>query len=506
MKLAIVHARGSAGMHAPPVTVEVHISRGVPRVNMVGLPETAVQESRDRVRSALLNTGFEFPRRRITINLAPADIPKEGGRFDLPIALGILVASGQLEGKRLPEFEFAGELALSGALRPVRGVLPLALAARNSGRALVIPAANSMEAARVSGVEVFQAAALPEVCAFLKGDRPLPRCLPPAESFAKVPIPDLSDVCGQAHARRALEIAATGQHSVLFIGPPGTGKTMLASRLPGILPSLDEEAALQVATVASISSGGFDPVNWCRLPFRAPHHGSSSAALIGGGRPPKPGEISLAHRGVLFLDELPEFDRRVLESLREPLESGNVTISRAAHQAVFPAEFQLVAAMNPCPCGFLGSQRVQCRCSDKQIQRYLGKISGPLLDRIDMHVEVQALPPGVLLADEDREDSETVQKRVIAVRARQMARQGVPNHLLSGKNLNQYCPMDASARKTLGKLAERFNLSARVCHRLTRIARTIADMAGHDILSGQHVAEAFAYRSVDRLACQMRDI
>ncbi|EKD53979.1 MAG: hypothetical protein ACD_60C00134G0007 [uncultured bacterium] len=505
MSLAIVYTRASSGIAAPLVTVEVHISRGLPALHMVGLAEAAVKESKDRVRSALLNTHFEFPTRRITINLAPADLPKEGGRFDLPIALGILAASGQLAQDQLMHYEFTGELALSGELRAVRGVLPMVLNSLQAKRNLIVPDANAKEAALVKQATVFSAKHLLEVCAHLKGDNILLRCEQESDEKETKTLLDLSDVRGQPHAKRALEIAAAGKHSVLFVGPPGTGKTMLASRLPSISPSLTDQEALEVAAIASVSSAGFHHGQWKCLPFRAPHHSSSSVALVGGGRPPKPGEISLAHHGILFLDELLEFNRNALESLREPLESGQVTISRAGHQIIFPARFQLIAALNPCPCGFLGSFKEACRCSPKKIKQYLTKLSGPLLDRIDMQIEIPALPPELLLTTVDnQEQSIVVKERVMRARECQLNRQGKYNQELRVNEL-KLCQMEHASERLLTQAMNKFNLSARVYHRIVRVSRTIADIAEEGNIAPKHISEALSYRSLDRSIFTMQN-
>jgi len=492
MGLAILYSRAVTGMRAPEVTVEVHLANGLPAFTLVGLPEAEVKEARDRVRAAILQSGFEFPARRITANLAPADLPKESGRFDLPLALGILAASGQIEANALSEYEFAGELALTGALRPVRGTLAMLLAGRASGRTFVLPVGNAGEAAHVSGRSVLQAGSLLAVCAHLAGREPLPV----AETSGRVNImsyPDLADVRGQLAARRALEVAAAGGHSLLMRGPPGTGKSMLAGRLPGILPPMSEQEALESATVQSLVDR-FDADAWGTRPFRAPHHSASSVALVGGGSNPMPGEISLAHNGVLFLDELPEFSRTALEVLREPLETGRITLSRAARQADYPARFQLVAAMNPCPCGYLGHSSGRCHCTPEQVARYLGRLSGPLLDRIDMHLEVPSLPETDLVSNEAGESSASVRSRVLAARERQLQRQGKANADLAMADIDAYCQPDEMAVGLLKQAITRLNLSARAYHRVLKLARTLADLGGVETIAASHVAEAVQYR------------
>ena len=492
MAVAVVKSRALAGMAAPEVVVEAHLANGLPAFTLVGLPETEVKEARDRVRAAIQNARFEFPARRITVNLAPADLPKESGRFDLPIALAILAASGQIPADKLTGTEFAGELALTGELRPVRGALAMALATRGAKHRLVLPAQSASEAALASGVETLGATSLLEVCAWLSGQGSL--ASPTGDTRARTgDYPDFSDVKGQAAARRALEVAAAGGHSILMSGPPGTGKSMLAARFPGILPAMDETEALEAAAVASLN-GGFRPEHWGRRPYRAPHHTASAVALVGGGGNPRPGEISLAHHGVLFLDELPEFSRQVLEVLREPLETGHITISRAARQADFPARFQLVAAMNPCPCGYLGHPTQPCRDTPDQIARYRGRISGPLLDRIDIQISVPALSEDELMRAAPGEASASIRDRVEAARAIQMQRQGKPNAALGTQEIDALCTLDTAGQALLKQAIARLNLSARAYHRILRLARSIADLAGDAHILSRHIAEAIQYR------------
>ncbi|MHB1115902.1 YifB family Mg chelatase-like AAA ATPase [Sideroxydans sp.] len=496
MSLAVLYSRGLSGMEAALVTVEVHLANGLPQFTIVGLPEAEVKESKDRVRAALQNCQFEFPARRITVNLAPADLPKESGRFDLPIALGILAASGQIPADKLNEYEFAGELALTGELRPIRGALAMTYRAANSGRAFVLPEANAAEAALVEDAVVYPARSLLQVAAHLAGREPIARFIPQTESIPPL-YPDMKEVKGQTASKRALEIAAAGSHSVLMSGPPGTGKSMLAARFPGILPAMTQEEALESAAMQSLG-GAFELSRWKTRPYRSPHHTASAVALVGGGSNPRPGEISVAMHGVLFLDELPEFDRSVLEVLREPLESGRITISRAARRADFKAQFQLVAAMNPCPCGYLGHYNGKCRCTPDQVSRYRGKISGPLLDRIDIQIEVPAVPQEDLMKQSDSEDSAAIQQRVEAARQRQLARQGKPNAQLSVTEIDAHCTPDTSGEALLRQAITKLNLSARAYHRILKVARSIADLAASKNIQTAHIAEAVQYRRMDK--------
>lgn len=504
MSLAVIHSRALHALEAAEVTVEVHLANGLPSFTLVGLADTEVKEARERVRAALQNSGLEFPHnKRITVNLAPADLPKESGRFDLPIALGILAASGQIDAAKADRFEFAGELSLGGELRPVRGALAMALALRRHrtgvARALVLPLASAREAALVEGLAIHAAGHLLDVvAALLPADAAAGVPLPLAVADARAPspaLPDLRDVKGQDGAKRALEVAAAGGHSVLMMGSPGTGKSMLAQRFAGLLPPLTHDDALESAAVLSLT-GAFAHERWGQRVLRSPHHTASSVALVGGGSPPRPGEISLAHHGVLFLDEFPEFQRAALEALREPLETGRIVISRAARQAEFPARFQLIAAMNPCPCGHLGSAQRACRCTPDAVARYQGRISGPLLDRIDVQVEVPAVPPEALAAAPEGETSHAIAQRVGAARERALARQGCVNAALSGDALDAHCALDPAAAQFLQTAAARLGWSARGFHRVLRVARTVADLAGSGAIAVTHLAEAIQYRRV----------
>ena len=498
VSLAILKSRAQLGVTAPPVTIEVFLSGGLPRFSVVGLPEAAVRESKDRVRGAISSCDFDFPQSRITVNLGPADMRKTGGRFDLPIALGILAAKKQLPTNRFEVFEFYGELALNGDIRAVPGVLPVAIKAAAVGHPIVVPKDNGAEASLVPG-EVYVANTLLEVVAFLRGTRDLESVEPANEPAPVIQGPDLADVKGQGLAKRALEVAAAGRHNILFSGPPGTGKSMLAQRLPGILPPMSDAEAIETAAVDSVLGRKLDLTRWRQRPFRSPHHTASAVALVGGGSDPRPGEISRAHNGVLFLDELPEFSRHVLEVLREPMESGWITISRAGRQADYPARFQLVAAMNPCPCGYLGDPAGDCRCSAERVQNYCGKISGPLLDRIDIHMPMQRPPLESLRPDAPAEEaSAEVTKRVVNARSIQHERAGMCNAELSGSDLKEAFCAEQESWTLLHKAADKLALSARAYQRVQRVARTIADLAEEETVGKHHLAEALALRQFDR--------
>ena len=492
MSFAQVYTRSVVGLNAPSVMVEVHLSQGLPAVTMVGLPEAAVRESKDRVRSAIINSGFQFPNRRLTINLAPADLPKDGARLDLPIAIGILAASGQIDETVLAQYEFIGELALNGDIRGIAGALAVSRALKADQRTLIVPKDNADEAVKVDGVKVLQADTLKAVCQHLMNEQQLSQAEHKASYQSANYQLDLADVKGQHQARRALEIAAAGGHSLLFCGSPGTGKTLMASRLPTILPPLNDHEALEVASIYSIANSDYD---YGTRPFRQVHHTTSAVALVGGGSSPKPGEITLANRGVLFLDEIPEFDRKVLEVLRQPIENKEIVISRANSQVRFPANFQLVAAMNPCPCGYYGDKSGRCQCRPEQIKRYQEKLSGPLLDRIDLHITVPALPASDLQSAQRGESSAVVRERVIQAYQRQQARQGKANNELSPSELDQFAPLGDAESRILAMAQSRLNLSARGYHRVLRVARTIADLAGSEAIQTPHLTEALSYRS-----------
>jgi magnesium chelatase family protein len=494
MALTQLHTRARQGIQAPRVGVEIHISNGLPAFSIVGLPEAAVRESRDRVRSAIINSGFEFPARRITVNLAPADLPKEGGRYDLAIALGILEASGQIRLGRLADVECYAELALGGELRPVSGLIPALVACAGAGGRALIASGNAAEAGILDRLDALQADSLAQICASLAGGDPLPGVETLPRDHCVDYALDLRDVLGQAQARRALEIAAAGGHHLLMMGPPGTGKSMLAQRLNTLLPPMDEEEALQTLSIHSIGDQALDLRHWRRRPFRSPHHTVSGVALVGGGAQARPGEVSLAHNGVLFLDELTEFDRKTLEVLREPLETGEIHISRAARQETYPAAFQLVAAMNPCPGGC--PSIAACQCSAEQLTRYRNKLSAPLLDRIDIQIELPPLDRSELMEREGPppEDSASVRERVIAARNRQIRRQGRLNARLDSGDIDDFCTLNPDSSALLGSAIDKLKLSARSYHRLLKLARTIADLAGDEAITTAAVSEAIGYR------------
>ncbi|MRS17361.1 YifB family Mg chelatase-like AAA ATPase [Enterobacteriaceae bacterium RIT691] len=502
MSLSIVYTRAALGVHAPLITVEVHISNGLPGLTMVGLPETAVKEARDRVRSAVMNSGYAFPAKKITINLAPADLPKEGGRYDLPIAIALLAASEQLNTTRLHQYELIGELALTGALRGVTGAISGAMEAIRAGRQSIVSAENADEVGLIGGEECFIASHLQEVCAFLEGRSPLQHPSP-QQDIPLISDADLSDVIGQQQGKRALEITAAGGHNLLFIGPPGTGKTMLASRLPGILPSLNNQEALESAAILSLVNAAHVHQQWCKRPFRSPHHSASLTAMVGGGSIPAPGEISLAHNGILFLDELPEFERRVLDALREPMESGKIHISRTRAKITYPARFQLVAAMNPSPTGhYQGNHN---RTTPEQVLRYLGRLSGPFLDRFDLSLEIPLPPPGMLSQPSvEGENSETVRGRVIAAQQRQLSRQGKLNAWLESSEIKLWCRLKEEDANWLEQALIQLGLSIRAWQRLLKVSRTIADLSDSEWVTREHLQEALGYRAIERLLIHLQ--